>query len=62
MANALGPPIKPKNKPKLPRFPPVDITAGAATTEEGEGAGGRGWQGGQAFEEDAEAEINGRIL
>ena len=37
MANALGPPIKPKNKPKLPRFPPVDITA---SYHEG-GRGGR---------------------
>ena len=35
MANALGPPIKPKYEPKLPR--PVDITAGAAITEGGEG-------------------------
>ena len=42
MANALGTPIKPKYEPKLPRLPPVDITAGAATTEEGEGAGGQG--------------------
>ena len=45
MANALGPPIKPK-EPKLPRLPSVDITAVAATTEEGEGAGGPGGRGG----------------
>ena len=35
IANALGPPIKPNYKPKLPR--PVDITAGAAITAGGEG-------------------------
>ena len=40
MANALGPTIKPKQEPKLPRLPPVDITVGAAITEGGEGAGG----------------------
>ena len=33
MINALGPPVKQKYKPKLPR--PVDITAGAAITEGG---------------------------
>ena len=42
MASALGPPIKQKYKPKMPRLPSVDITAGAATTEEGDWAGGRG--------------------
>ena len=45
MANVLGPPIKPKYEPKLPR--PVDITAGAAITEGGEGAAGRGGRGGR---------------
>ena len=35
MINALGPPVKQKYKPKLPR--PVDITAGAAITEGGGG-------------------------
>ena len=37
MASALGPPIKQKYKPKLPRLAPVDITAGAAITEGGKG-------------------------
>ena len=35
MAIALGPPVKKKYEPKLPR--PVDITAGAAITEGGGG-------------------------
>ena len=48
MANALGPPIKPKYKPKLPRLPPVNITAGAAITAGGEGAAGQGGRGGRA--------------
>ena len=47
MANALGPPIKPKYKPKLPRLPPVNITAGAAITAGGEGAAGRGGRAGR---------------
>ena len=47
MANALGPPIKPKHKPELPRLPPVDITADAAITGEGKGAGGRGGRAGR---------------
>ena len=40
MANALGPPVKLKYELKLPRLPPVNITAGAAITEGGKGAGG----------------------
>ena len=36
MAKALGPPVKLKYEPKLPR--PVDITAGAAFTDGGGGA------------------------
>ena len=46
VANALGPPIKPKYEPKLPR--PVNITAGAAITEGG--GGGR-----QTGEDEVEA-------
>ena len=46
MINALGPPVKQKYEPKLPR--PVDITAGAAITEGGGGRAGRGGRGASA--------------
>ena len=46
MANALGPPVKPKYEPKLPR--PINITAGAAITDGGGGAAGRGGRGARA--------------
>ena len=36
-----GPPLKTKDQ-KMPRLPGVEITAGAATTEDGAGAGGPG--------------------
>ena len=40
MINALGPPVKQKYEPKLPR--PVEITAGAAITDGGGGEGRTG--------------------